>query len=231
MQTPTFDTSGFDDRSLRQLILPSSTLLAEGQRRELNRYVKARIYGGMAMGALTLLFVFLWMMLVTAHAAVDVIPFQTVNPPAEMPDLAFEDKDGKPRQLSEFKGKFVVVNLWATWCGPCKEEKPLLEKLQKDFAEKGLEVVAISQDFAGMPRVLSFYEREGITALQPYVDVKNMAMRATKADGLPASYLIDRDGKLVAYFVGMVDWKNPAVRGYLERLLEKPAEAAETKNL
>ena len=119
----------------------------------------------------------------------------------------FSDPDGKAVTLASFKGKPVLVNLWATWCAPCVKELPTLDKLA---AGKSIEVVAVSQDSGPHASVVAFLNSHQIGALKPYQDDKMALSGALGPDTvLPTSILIGADGKEVWRYVGDLDWTSP----------------------
>jgi thiol-disulfide isomerase/thioredoxin len=152
---------------------------------------------------------------VTAHAAGQI----SVGAPKDLPALAFETMDGEPASIAALKGKVVVLNLWATWCAPCREEMPSLDRLQAAFDPEEVAVVALSVDRAGPERVRAFLDEIGIEHLTVYRDPKAATTRALRIPGLPATLLIDRNGREVGRVLGIADWGSPeaieAVRAIL----------------
>jgi len=132
------------------------------------------------------------------------------------PDLLFEDGEGRPVRLSAFRGRPVLVNLWATWCGPCVVEMPSLDALAAR-AGPGLEIVAISQDLAGRQRVSDFFAAHRFARLEPYLDPEMRLMPALGLDTLPTTILYDGDGREVWRMTGMADWQS----GRTARLLRE----------
>lgn len=195
---------------------------------ERSRYFQARLYGIMAVGGMVLLFVFLWMFLIEAHAATRVLPFSLENPAKAAPAVKFEDAEGNAHTLQDFRGQMLVVNIWATWCVPCNAEKPTLDSLQRNLGEKGLTVLALSQDFKGIDAVKEYYEKHNITALAPYSDADNTAMGAFHISALPASFIIDREGNIIAKVVGAIDWTDPAIADFFEGLLKQEPASTNT---
>src|SRR5262249_9498541 len=118
-----------------------------------------------------------------------------------------------------FTGKFVLVNLWATWCAPCVNEMPTLERLQTRLADK-ITIIAISQDRGGAKAVEPFVAKLGLNLVKTYLDAKSTVSRAFKVDGLPASFLIDRQGEVVGRVDGEAKWDAPAMLATLEPLLD-----------
>ena len=147
----------------------------------------------------------------------------TTTAPQPLPPLTFETLDGEPASLADFGGKVVVLNLWATWCAPCREEMPGLERLQAQFAERDLVVLALSVDRAGTERVQKFLDEIGVKQLHVYRDPKAATTRALRLPGLPATLLIDRRGQEVGRVLGIAAWDGPAAVAVVEQLLAEPA--------
>lgn len=122
-----------------------------------------------------------------------------------MPTLPFETADGAKITLAAFKGRPVLVNLWATWCGPCVVEMPLLEKLAAREAN-ALQVIAISQDMKGRAAVDPWWSKQGFTMLQPYLDATADLSFKLGGGSLPMTVLYDADGREVWRLTGALDW-------------------------
>jgi thiol-disulfide isomerase/thioredoxin len=145
--------------------------------------------------------------------------FVLYKKPEPIPNLVFVDPAGKQRTLEELRGKVLLVNFWATWCAPCREEMPALDRLQTKLGGPGFQVVPISLDRVGMDRVLGFLRQENITHLTPYLDAENKTLSAYALLGLPTSVLIDRDGREVGRLVGPAKWDSPQAITFLEKLI------------
>jgi thiol-disulfide isomerase/thioredoxin len=139
-----------------------------------------------------------------------------------LPDLAFEDLQGRPAKLSDFRGKVVVLNLWATWCAPCREEMPSLGRLQQAFAKEPVVVLALSVDRAGPARVESFLREVGVDNLAVYRDPQATATRSLKIPGLPATILVDRQGREAGRVLGIAQWDGPEAQRSVAALLAAP---------
>ena len=144
--------------------------------------------------------------------------------PETRPRLSFVDASGKQRTLDELRGKVLLVNFWATWCAPCREEMPALDRLQAKLGGPAFQVVPVSLDRTGMERVLSFLRREKIANLAPYLDHENASLAGFQLLGLPTTVLIGRDGRELGRLVGPAKWDSPQAMAFLERFLT-PADA------
>ena len=130
--------------------------------------------------------------------------------PLRLPDLAFEDADGKPRKLSEWRGKTVLVNLWATWCVPCRKEMPALDSLQTKLGGKDFEVVAVNIDTREPDKAKNFLKDGKLTRLSFFRDQKAKVFQDLKsigkALGMPTSLLVDGKGCEIANIAGPAEW-------------------------
>jgi thiol-disulfide isomerase/thioredoxin len=162
-------------------------------------------------------------LLAAAGLAVAKAPIGTAEP-KPLPPLAFQTLDGEEATMDAFAGKVVVLNLWATWCAPCREEMPSLDRLQARFADQeDVVVLALSVDRAGPERVREFLDEVGVQRLHVYRDPKAAATRALKVPGLPATLLIDRQGREAGRVLGIAQWDGPAAVAAVERLLAESA--------
>ena len=140
------------------------------------------------------------------------------SPPMPAPTISLVDLAGNTISLSEFAGRLVLINLWATWCEPCLREMPSLERMQSRLGDK-ITVVAISQDRGGGKTVEPFINKLGLKSFKTYLDPKSDAGRAFKVAGLPTSILIDRDGKVLGRVEGAAEWDSPKLLGVLKSFL------------
>jgi thiol-disulfide isomerase/thioredoxin len=148
--------------------------------------------------------------------------------PLQLPDLAFEDADGKPKKLSDWHGKTVLVNLWATWCVPCRKEMPALENLQTKLGGPDFEVVAINIDTRDPDKAKNFLNEAKLTRLGRFKDPNAKVFQDLKsigrALGMPTSVLVDGHGCEIATIAGPAEWdSNDAVK--LIAAAVKPAAA------
>ena len=144
------------------------------------------------------------------------------------PGTAFADDTGRSVSLADFRGRVVLVNLWATWCQPCIREMPALDRLAAAMKGTDFAVVLISQDRGGAHVVGPFLQQLGLKVLQTYLDPKSAVGQAFAVRGLPTSILIDRDGTELGRLEGAEEWDGAAaqalLRSYVERGGKKPAE-------
>jgi thiol-disulfide isomerase/thioredoxin len=144
---------------------------------------------------------------------------QRVSPPAAPPDLPFVAQDGSEHRLSEFKGKGMVVNMWATWCAPCVAEMPSLQALAKALAPQDIAVLPLSSDRGGAEAVAEWYRDHGITALPVLLDPKGAIAQAVKARGIPTTLIIDTSNLIVARLEGGADWSSPEAEALIRKLV------------
>ncbi|HEX5004699.1 MAG TPA: TlpA disulfide reductase family protein [Gemmatimonadales bacterium] len=119
-----------------------------------------------------------------------------------------------------YKGQVTLVNIWATWCGPCREEMPSMEAAYKELEPKGFKVAAVSIDDGSPEDVVGFANSLGVT-FDLLMDRSGMIQRAYQTTGVPESFLLDRDGVIVKRIIGAHDWSTAVNRSLIERLLEQ----------
>ena len=141
--------------------------------------------------------------------------------PRNLPDVRFADPQGAPTSLAAFRGRVVLLNVWATWCPPCREEMPTLDRLQATLGGPDFEVVALSIDEGGMPAVRAFLVGTGIRHLRAYVDVSGDARSLFGIGGVPLTLLIDRDGRELGRKLGPAAWDHPDVVRLIQGLLAR----------
>jgi thiol-disulfide isomerase/thioredoxin len=160
-----------------------------------------------------------------AHGEVAALTMATA--PLRLPDLAFEDADGQPKKLSDWRGRTVLVNLWATWCVPCRKEMPALEGLQTKLSGPNFEVVAVNIDTRDPEKPKKFLKDANLSRLGYYSDDKAKVFQDLKtvgrALGMPTSVLVDGQGCEIATIAGPAEWdSDDAVK--LIQAAEKPAD-------
>lgn len=134
--------------------------------------------------------------------------------PKAVADFPFIDETGAPRSLADFRGRYVLLNVWATWCVPCREEMPALDRLQAKLGGPGFTVLALSIDSGGVRAVKRFYAETGVRSLGVYVDPSLKAASALRIAGVPATILLDPQGREIGRHLGPAQWDS-------ERALEE----------
>jgi thiol-disulfide isomerase/thioredoxin len=133
--------------------------------------------------------------------------------------FTFKDATAKDVDLSAWKGRVVLLNLWATWCTPCRKEMPDIAKLQKQLGSADFEVVALSVDRKGLEASQAFLKDIGADSLRAYTDQESTSLAAIQALGLPASILIDRKGMEAARILGPAEWASPEAQAMVKALI------------
>lgn len=139
--------------------------------------------------------------------------------PQPLAEITFEDGNGQALTLANFNGRTVLLNIWATWCVPCREEMPTLDALEAKLGGPGFEVVALSVDRAGPEAVGRFYAEIGIRHLDIYIDASMQASFDLGAPGLPTTLLIDGEGRELGRLIGPAKWDTPAMIAFLKNHL------------
>ena len=139
--------------------------------------------------------------------------------PKPVPELIFFDGEGNEVTLADFQGEVVVLNLWATWCAPCRREMPSLDRLQAQYGGDGLEVIALSLDRGDIGKAREFFDELGISSLAVYHDPQARAGRELGAPGLPTTILIDRTGREVGRLLGPAEWDSEEAITVIKALL------------
>jgi thiol-disulfide isomerase/thioredoxin len=129
-----------------------------------------------------------------------------VKPPKSLPEIAFTDAAGAGHKLSEWKGKVVLVNLWATWCAPCKKEMPSLSRLQAKLGGADFTVLPISLDRGSPDKPRQYLSASKLDNLGLYLDPTSALLQTLTAPGLPLSVLLDREGREIARMAGPAEW-------------------------
>ncbi len=141
-------------------------------------------------------------------------------------DIVFTGPELQQQSLADYRGRVVLLNIWATWCPPCVEEMPSLDRLQAAYGGDDFLVLPLSLDREGMQAVNAFYETTALTALTRAVDPTMQALPDLKLRGLPTTILIDPEGREIGRFEGDTDWFSDEARALVEFVLnrERPAE-------
>jgi peroxiredoxin len=134
-------------------------------------------------------------------------------------DFKLRDLGGHEVSLSSMRGKVIFLNLWATWCEPCRREMPSIETLYEKFGkDKSFVILAVSEDSDGSKAVATYVKQSGYK-FKILLDPRNDVGEAYNVSGIPETFVIDRDGRIVAHHLGPYDWANPDIRDALQELI------------
>jgi len=147
---------------------------------------------------------------------------ETLTDGKPAPDFSLPDLDGKKVNLSDYLGKVVLVNIWATWCLPCVEEMPSMQKLYNEFKNDDFEILAVSIDVQGLEVVAPFMENHKLT-FPALLDPQGTVKTPYGITGVPESFIIDKDGTLVKKIIGPLDWATPTVFQFFRDLIQNPS--------
>lgn len=189
---------------------------------ELRKYVWGFVIAGVAT-LLGVAFYFFWAPVPESEKHSIAIQKFTIHESAqEIPEIYFISDDEQLLTLKHFEGKTILLNIWATWCPPCVEEMPTLDRLQAELGGDAFEVVALSIDQAGISAVKKFYNKIGVKNLQTYID--DSAKSATILDtyGLPSTLLINEQGLELGRLIGPAEWDSPEIVSFLRTFIEPP---------
>jgi cytochrome c biogenesis protein CcmG/thiol:disulfide interchange protein DsbE len=185
---------------------------------------------GKTLAAIAALFVLAGVILIVMSRGTQLLPHPATEEMTEEPppvaagdkaaDFKLEDLTGKTVSLSSYKGKVVFLNLWATWCGPCREEMPSMETLYDEFKnDPDFVMLAVSQDTKGKSAVLPYVQKNGYH-FEILLDPENKVGEQYNVSGVPETFIIDRKGRIVAHHMGAFDWSRPDVKEALQQLLQ-----------
>ena len=145
--------------------------------------------------------------------------------PTPVPDFGFTDAGGGALSLADFKGRTVLLNLWATWCAPCRKEMPALDRLEAAMGGPGFQVVALSIDRGGLAPVRAFFSEVGLTRLSIYLDPTSTSTGRLAVAGIPTTLLIDAAGREIGRATGPLEWDSPAVIALIRQGIERTASS------
>lgn len=175
-----------------------------------------------------------WLILAVLGTAIAFASPATADPPqnfvlrdepAPLQDFQFEDGEGHVQHLTDFRDKVVLLNIWATWCLPCRKEMPTLDRLQATLGSADFEVVALSIDRGGADVVRKFFGEIGIQNLAIHVNPSDQAAFTLAVAGLPTTLLIDRDGRELGRLVGPAEWDASDMLDFLKSMISPTAGA------
>lgn len=151
------------------------------------------------------------------YTSVKIVP---INVGLPAPDFTFPDVDGKMVSLSDYKGKVVLVNIWATWCPSCVDEMPSMEKLYQKLKGEDFEILAVSIDSLGARVVAPFMKKYNLT-FPALIDSGGTIRILYRTTGVPESFIIDKNGILAQKIIGARDWGTPGILSSLQNLIQK----------
>jgi thiol-disulfide isomerase/thioredoxin len=141
------------------------------------------------------------------------------------PDFTLPTLSGAPIRFSDLRGKVVLLNFWATWCGSCRAEMPTIDALYRQYRDRGLEVLAVNLDLAPIAKIQAFVDKAGVL-LRVGVDPFSSTARTYRVLVLPTTYLIDRAGNVIVREIGGRDWLDGVSQRAVESLLQQPEATA-----
>jgi len=153
--------------------------------------------------------------------------FAGEDQPIDAPQFSIPSLEGHELALNDYRGKYLLVNFWATWCGPCKVEMPSLEALHQKFKKQNFAIIAVSNDIFGAQVVEPYIQAQNYTfpvGLDPKLKVSNQF----GVTSLPTTFLINPQGKIIGVLNGAENWTDPKTLLYFDQLLATPAKALET---
>ena len=155
----------------------------------------------------------------------ELLSFELHPPQAALLTTSFLKEDGSTTNLEAYRGKVILLNLWATWCAPCLHEMPTLDRLQGAMGSDDFEVLAVSVDRGELEKSALFLRRTGAEHLDLLVDETQKLNFDFKAYQLPTTLLLDREGREIGRIAGDVVWDSPEVKAFLTKVIEKTAPA------
>ena len=168
---------------------------------------------------------------ISLDSSTNTLALSVFEPPRPLPEIRFQDDQGHDLTLADFRGRAVLLNLWATWCVPCRQEMPTLDRLEARFGGKDFLVIALSIDRKGVDAVRDFYREVGVEKLAIYLDPSGKGSRGLAIPGVPATLLINQEGREVARKMGAAEWDGPEMVSLIERTIRRESAAALVKNL
>jgi thiol-disulfide isomerase/thioredoxin len=145
--------------------------------------------------------------------------FTFADPPKPAVEAEFKDLEDKAASFATFKGKHTLVNLWATWCVPCRKEMPGLDRLAEKLGGEKFQVVVLALDRAGVGKVKAFLDEVGVKYVKPYIDPTTRLGRTLGAFGMPTTILFDAQGRELGRLIGEAEWDTPEAIKLIETVL------------
>lgn len=147
--------------------------------------------------------------------------FDPDAPRTPAPQISFADSSGRTRYLADFRGEVLMINFWATWCGPCRREMPSLLRLEQSLSDTGFRLITISTDRQGAAVVQPFLEANGLAAIPPYYDPDGLAYSQFGAAAIPTTILIDRRGREIGRYRGWAQWDDPETVAHIWEIVRR----------
>ena len=163
-----------------------------------------------------LLFVFFIPNAVNSKELTDLKNLVIYEDQKKISEISFKNEEDKTVSLSEYKNKLLILNFWATWCEPCKEEMPSLDRLQQKYDKQDFQILAISVDRGPKKKSVNFFNEYEIQNIDLFFDDKNNIPREVRAAGLPFSFFIDQEGNQIAKFIGPTEWDSNYFQDYID---------------
>lgn len=151
---------------------------------------------------------------------IDTTPSSHTKQGVQAPNFTFPDLDGRMVSLSNYKGKVVLVNIWATWCPPCVAEIPSLDKLYKMLKDDDFELLAVSVDEGGKKAVERFMKKKNFS-FPVLLDPEGRITQLYRTTGVPESFIIRKDGVIADRVMGAIDWTSPKAIEYFQKLIQE----------
>ncbi|WP_417677765.1 thiol:disulfide interchange protein TlpA [Roseibium sp.] len=158
----------------------------------------------------------------------EVAAFRPAERPLALSELTFNDPDGNPVSIGDFKDRTILLNLWATWCAPCRKEMPALDELQADMGGEDFQVVAVNVDRGGPEKPKAFWKEIGVSRLDYYSDASNGILKDLKAKaratGLPTTILVGPSGCEIGTMYGPAEWASGEAKALVTAALKTKAD-------
>jgi len=154
-----------------------------------------------------------------ADSSANSLPLSVFEQPRAVPEIRFRDDQGHELTLAEFRGRVVLLNVWATWCIPCRQEMPALDRLEARLGGTHFLVIALSIDRKGVDALRDFYREVGVEKLAIYLDPSGKGSHGLAIPGAPTTLLIDREGREIARKMGAAEWDGPEMVSLIERTI------------
>ncbi len=162
---------------------------------------------------------------IAALRAGDMKKLNLHSAPQETSDATFVHEDGSDATLADFKGKVVLLNFWAVWCGPCKIEMPMLSQLQTELGGDAFDVVTLATSRNPPPAMAKFFEERGIDNLPLHRDPKSAVAREMGVFGLPVTVILNPEGQEIGRLTGEADWSSENAQTILQAIIDLSASS------